>query len=101
MATFEMIRLYGATLYSWESIRHYTAETTGGWVIAAVEIARSYWGGASRGSDVVDAAGAVSRGGLLGLYARSGALTAVVDRVSPNRQFLSAKHKKGELTITR
>jgi len=28
-----------------------------------------------------------SRGGLLGLYARSGALTAVVDRVSPNCQF--------------
>jgi hypothetical protein len=56
-------------------------------VMAAEEIARSYCGGASRGSDVVDVADAGSRGGLLGLYARSGALTAVVDRVSPNCQF--------------
>jgi hypothetical protein len=56
-------------------------------VIGADEIARSYCGGASRGIDVVDVAAAVSRGGLLGLYARSGALTAVVDRVSPNCQF--------------
>jgi hypothetical protein len=54
--------------------------------MAADEIARSYCGGASRGIDVVDAAAVVSRGGLFGLYARSGALTAVVDRVSPNRQ---------------
>jgi hypothetical protein len=63
-------------------------------VMAADEIARSYWGGASRDIDVVDAAGAVSRGGLLGLYARSGALTAVVDRVSPNRQFCPVVGKR-------
>jgi hypothetical protein len=55
--------------------------------MAADEIARSYCGGASCGIDVVDTADAASRGGLLGLYARSGALTAVVDRVSPTRQF--------------
>jgi hypothetical protein len=68
--------------------------------MAADEIARSYWGGASCGIDVVDAAGAVSRGGLLGLYARSGALTAVVDRVSPGRQF-HPDVEKVKLTITR
>jgi hypothetical protein len=55
--------------------------------MAADEIARSYRGGASRGIDVVDTAAAFSRGGLFGLYARSGALTAVVERVSPNCQF--------------
>jgi hypothetical protein len=68
--------------------------------MAADEIARSYWGGASRGIDVVDAAAVVSRGGLFGLYARSGALTAVVDRVSPDRQF-HPNVEKVKLTITR